>query len=383
MTYKIAVVGTGDPTRPDGFAMAYRHARGYERLDDCELVACADVAVDNAEAFAGTFCIDDGHVYEDHERMLQEAEPDVVSVCTPTSTHASIVTDCAGRRGVEAVHCEKPMAATWAECREMVAVCDREAVQLTFNHQRRFAAPYREAKAMLDAGEIGELERIELGGADLYDYGTHLFDMCGYMTDQTPVEWVTADVDRGDVTVSYGLPRERRALARWHYESGVEGLASTGTDRLVRCELRLVGDEGVIEIGHEDGPPLRFRAGEAGWSAVETGNDGVWRSQPGPLRHVDGVIRRVPFGPTRLFTDPSYVDRAIEDVVQALRAGRRSELDAANALQTTEVIFACWESARQGGRVDLPLHIEDNPLMAMVEETPVDQNEPVASSSNS
>lgn len=364
MSYRVAVVGTGATDEQGGYAMAYRHASGYERLDDCELIACADIVRENAEAFARTFDIDRSNVYEDYETMLAAATPDVVSVCTPPKTHADIVIDCANSGAVEAVHCEKPMAATWRECREMVAACDRRGIQLTFNHQRRFAAPYRNARSLLDDGEIGALQRIEVGGPDLYDYGTHLFDMCGYMTDQTPVEWVIGQVDRRNPERKYGLSQETQALARWHYESGVDGLASTGENGMIRCHLRLVGDEGAIEIGHHSESPLRVRVDGSGWEQVETGRDGVWRPQPHTL---DRIVGRFPGGPDRLFGDPTYVERAILDVVNALRDGTTPELAAENALQTTEVIFACWESARQGGRVELPLEIDDNPLQDMVE----------------
>ena len=365
MTDTVAVIGTGDLEQPDSYAMAYRHARGYRRLDGCTLVACADIVEENARAFAQTFDID--AVYHDYKEMLVETSPDIVSVCTPPGVHAPIVVDCAESGVVEAIHCEKPMAATWSECREMAAVCDRHDVQLTFNHQRRFAAPYGKAKALLDEGRIGELERVELGGNDLFDYGTHLFDMCGYMTDQTPIEWVLGQVDYLDPGRLYGLYQENQALSRWRYESGVDGLASTGESGMVRCELRLIGEEGTVEIGPERGPPLRIREDGSAWRQVDTGRDGIWRPHPGPLGSVDSLLERMPVGPDRLFTGPTYVDRAIEDVVNSLRDGSTPELAAENALQSTEVIFASWESARRGERIDLPLEIADNPLQAMVE----------------
>jgi hypothetical protein len=65
-------------------------------------------------------------------------------------------------------------------------------------------------------------------------------------------------------------------------------------------------------------------------------------------------------------TKPSYIDRAIADVVRAVREDEPSQLDARNALQSTELIFAAYESVRRRGRVDLPLDVEDNPLEAMV-----------------
>lgn len=363
MRYQVAVVGTGDPDDADGYAMAHRHARGYERLEECKLVACADIVRENAVAFGNEFGIDDASVYENYETMLTEEEIDIVSVCTPPKTHVDIVIDCA-EDAVDAIHCEKPMAATWGECREMVAVADREGVQLTFNHQRRFAKPFRTAKQLLDDGRIGDLVRIELGGPDLYDYGTHLFDMSGYMTDQTPIEWVLGQVDHRNADRKYGLPQEREALARWRYSSGVDGFASTGQEGLVTCHIRLIGTRGTLEVGHEDGPPLRCRVDGGGWERVDTDRDGRWRRHPHP---VDRILERVPLGPDRLFSDPTYVSRGIADLVTALGSDTRPQLAAENALQTTEIIFACWESARRGGRVELPLDIEDNPLQAMVE----------------
>lgn len=361
MSYTVAVIGTGDPKNSERYAMAYRHARGYQRLEDVTLVACADIVRQHAVAFAKTFDIE--NVYEEHTTMVSEVQPDIVSVCTPPPTHAEIVTDCA-ERGVEAIHCEKPMAGTWGECREMVSSCEQANVQLTFNHQRRFAAPYRKAKALLDDGRIGPLERLEIGGQNLFDYGSHLFDMAGYMTDQEPVTWVLGQVEYGQAERLYGVYQENEALARWRYESGIDGVVSTGDAGVVRCQIRLVGEDGEIEVGHEDGPPLRVRTDDSGWTEIDTGRDGIWRSHPHP---VDRVLSRVPIGPDTLLGDSSYVDRAIADVVSSLREGSQSTLAAENALQTTEIIFGCWESARQGGRISFPLEIDDNPLEAMIE----------------
>ena len=62
-----------------------------------------------------------------------------------------------------------------------------------------------------------------------------------------------------------------------------------------------------------------------------------------------------------------FIERAIADAVRGLETGEEPELSGRGALRSTEVIFAGWESARRRGRVDLPLDIEDNPLVAMVD----------------
>lgn len=366
MSYRVGIIGTGDPTASSGYAMAYRHGEAYERLAPCELAACADIVEEHARTFADSFEIDPDRVYTDYDRMLEEVEPTLVSVCTPTPTHAEIVINCCRSPSVRAIHCEKPMGATWKECREMVEIAADHDVQLTFNHQRRFAAPIRNAKTLLEEGRIGDIRRVEVGGPDLYDYGTHVFDFCGKLTDQEPISWVIGQIDRADPRELYGLPQERRAVAEWHYESGITGIATTGDPRHIKPQLRLIGSEGRLEIGHPDYPPLRIQATTGVWETIDTGRDGIWRPSSHPA---DRVVSKLPYGPDNVFSEPTYVDRAIADVIRALDTDYTSELDAANALQATELIFGIWESARRRDRVDLPLEIDDNPLVDLVEDS--------------
>ena len=371
MSYTVAFIGTGsspdDPNR-EGYAMAYRHAVGYDRLGECELIACADIVRANAERFAAEFDIES--VYEDYELMLQEVQPDVVSVCVPPSIHADIVVDCAESDVVEAIHCEKPMAETWADCRRMARVCDDRGVQLTINHQRRFGVPFRKAKALLDDGAIGDLERIEFADDNLYDLGTHAFDLCNYYTDQAPVEWVLAGIDYRDRNVWFGTHNENQGLTQWKYNTGVFGLASTGYGAsFVGCYLRLVGSDGAIEIGVDDGPSLRIRrVRSSGWDDIDTSGENVY----GPTSTlVQAGIRkiagRISGRLQEAVTPTTYVDRAIADAVGAIHTNNEPELSAENALRADELAFASWESARRRGRVELPLTIDDNPLKAMVE----------------
>ena len=121
--------------------MAYKHADAYETIESCDLTACVDIVRENAEAFAEAYALDEGGIYGSHEAMLAQVEPDVVSVCVPPAVHADIVVDCIRSGVVGAIHCEKPMAATWGECRLMAQEADRHDVQLSFNHQRRYGKP--------------------------------------------------------------------------------------------------------------------------------------------------------------------------------------------------------------------------------------------------
>lgn len=376
MALRAAIIGTGaDPDERDrtGYAMAYRHAPGYRRLDGVELVACADIVRENAEAFAETFDVPSRHVYEDYEEMLSGAEPDVVSVCVPPAIHADIVADCAESGVPIAVHCEKPMATTWGDCRRMVEACDEADVQLTINHQRRFGAPFTRAKSLLDDGTVGELRRIEFGEVNLYDAGTHQFDLAGYYADWSPVEWVLAGADFSEANEWFGTRNENQGLAQWRTESGVHGLASTGEEPgtgsdFTGCYMRLLGADGAIEIGVEDGPALRYRTDDGGWTTVDTGED-VHGPNPGKLRlGLAKLVDRAPIGKGDRVTPTSFVDRAIEEVVDALREDRDPVIGGERSLYAAELPFASWESVRRRARVDLPLGIDDNPLQALVED---------------
>jgi len=369
MGYTVALVGTGpDPDNPDtdGYAMAYRHAAAYQRLNECTLTACADIVVENAEQFAEWWDLPPENVFEDATQMLEVVSPDIVSVCVPPNAHAQVVTSCAETGVPSAIHCEKPMAATWGDCEEMMRICKKQDIQLTFNHQRRFGGPFRGAKQLLDDGRIGNLERVEIGGDNLFDYGSHLFDLAGLYTDQAEPSWVLAGIEYSEENVQFGAHNENQALVQWEYENGVLGLASTGSRSLFDAQIRLHGDAGIIEVGGEDAP-LRIRTGDT-WETVDTGRDGIH----GPNETlVDAakqkIAERLPLVSAERVRPSTYIDRAIADVVDAVDGPDQSELAAANSLQSTELIFAAWESARQQGRVDLPLEITDNPLEAMVE----------------
>lgn len=369
--YRVAIVGTGgepeDPTAR-GFSMGYKNAASFTKVDGCELVACADVVPENARAFSSRFGIEEGSVYQDHRDLLHDVRPDIVCVCTPPEFHADIVVDCARTDSVRAVHCEKPMATTWGDCLHMVDACDRHGVQLTFNHQRRFGEPWRQAKRLLDSGVIGDLTRIEFAAMDLFDYGSHSFDLCNYLNDERAAKWIIAQIsdpvdDLWDG--NYAHHNETHSFALWEYENGVYGMASTGAvvgPGAIDCHNRLVGTDGVIEVGPGwylpqskggtrenaiDGAALRVRkSGWPEWEHHDCDGEGIHELE--------------------------YLDRAVADAVGTLDENRVSQLNGTNALNATGLIFGCWESARQRGRIDFPLGIDDNPLEAMIENGALD-----------
>jgi len=351
--YTVAVVGTGpEPRNPtvEGFAMGYRHAEAYRSNEDCRFVACADVVPENASAFAETFDLDEGAIYEDYERMLAEVEPDVVSVTVPPALHEQVVVDCARSGVVDAVHCEKPMALTWPSAERMVQTCWRRDVQLTFNHQRRFGRPFTEADRLLEAGEIGALRRIEIGWGDFFDTGAHTVDLAGMFNHDRPAEWIIAQLDYREEDLRFGAHQENQMWAQWRYENGVYGILSTGAGTsMVDAAIVLSGADGTIRIDAEDGPMLELER-EGRREAIDVGGETIHATAEDGDR----------FG-------SRFHDRSIGDAIDALQTGEESGLAGRIGLNTAEILFGGYESVRRRERIDLPLDVDDSPLEAMVE----------------
>jgi predicted dehydrogenase len=340
----VAVVGTGQP-RPErdddsGWGMAYHHATGYDRVGGCDLVACADVVEANATAFAEANGIPADHAHTDHVAMLDAVGPDVVSVCTPPPTHADIAVDCA-RAGVDAVHCEKPMAATWGDARRMALASWRRDVQLTFDHQRRFGPAVRHAKRLLDDGVVGDLDRVAVDAGDLFDWGTHVVDIAGFLADEAEPAWVLAAVDAREPFENFGVPHETQGLAHWRYETGVDGLATTGDGSTMDALVRVEGTAGTIEIPAARADELRVR----GPDGVET------PAVPDADAHSQWH---------------DLVAVGVAEAMDALREHREPEIGAAGALRTTEILFGAYESVRRQERVEFPLTTDDHPLATML-----------------
>jgi predicted dehydrogenase len=137
---------------------------------------------------------------------------------------------------------------------------------------------------------------------------------------------------------------------------------------LIDAYLRLVGENGVIEIQPDEGPPLRIRTG-GGWRAVDTGGESVYGPAKTRVRAAVGMIaEKVPGVSRNPVGEPSHYERAIEHVVESLAEGTEPLIAGRRAIRGTELIFASYESSRRRGAVDLPLDVEDNPLVAMYED---------------
>ena len=326
---KAAIIGCGGRGR--------EHAHGYAASDDVEIVALVDPKPAALAALAEKYSI--MGAYATHQEMFAAHRPDIVSVCTWTGLHPEHVRDSA-QAGVRAIHSEKPMAPTWGESKRMFAQCEESGIQLTLCHQRRFGAHFIKARDLARDGAIGTIERMEGYCSNLFDWGTHWFDMFCFYNNEEPAESVMGQIDTAAWSRVFGVPVESAGLSSVRFVNGVHALLETGSDHGGKCSNRIVGSKGVIEVEVSKGPRLRMlRDTGSGWEVPS----------------LDGIVPNV--GDTVL---------SILDAIDCLQTGKRPTLSSHNALRATELIFATYESSRRRARVTLPLDIDDSPLLAML-----------------
>lgn len=337
--YRVAIIGCGGRGR--------QHWRAYKSTERCRLVGVADVQPGAGEAFVERAGLTETPpaIHADYEAMLRETHPDIVSVCTWPDTHAAIV-DAAAAAGAKAIFAEKPMAPTWGEARRMAAAVRGAGTLLQFCHQRRFETQFVVARRLLREGAIGRLLRIEGTCDNLFDWGTHWFDMMHFYNDEQPAEWVLGQIDARTGRRVFGALIEDQGMSLVQFANGVQGLLLTGHGRQYPEVNRLVGTDGVIEVQMpgEDGKwvPVRVRGR----------GDGAFR-----VPEITDADRPGPAGPE---------GRAAADLLHCLEHGGEPELSVEKALRATELIFATYESSRRRGRVDLPLTVDDSALASMV-----------------
>lgn len=185
-TLKVAIIGCG-------MIANVAHIPAYRNLGDkVELVAVCSASATSARDTAQRHSIPNW--YTDAEEMLQKEKPDLVSVCTPNGLHKEM-TMLALSYGAH-VACEKPIAFTYAEAKEMFDYARKQDRVLFACQVVRYNQEYQFAKEMMEQGVLGDVYFSEFslirrrgvpkwgafhrkdanGGGVLCDLGVHLID---------------------------------------------------------------------------------------------------------------------------------------------------------------------------------------------------------------
>ena len=152
--------------------------------------------------------------YDNFESVLKDNAVDVIHITTPNKLHYKMAK--AALEAGKHVMCEKPLAMTTDETRELVKVAEKSGKVAAVNHNMRFYPLCIQLKEMIKAGDVGDFFAVngsyvqdwllydtdynwrvlaEEGGAirAIGDIGTHWLDLVQMIT-KTKVIKVCADL---------------------------------------------------------------------------------------------------------------------------------------------------------------------------------------------
>jgi predicted dehydrogenase len=197
-TWRIACIGAGTVVQKG-------HIPSFQRLANTEVAAICDVNRARAQEVADHTNIP--AVFTDYQEMLAEIKPDIAVIATPNVFHKPM-TLAALDAGAH-VLCEKPLALTLDDAKEMYAHAEAVGRVLTVGTHYRWSSPMRTCKTHVDAGFFGEIyaartvwqrhsgipgygswfTNMDLaGGGSLLDIGVHALDRALYLMNYpTPV----------------------------------------------------------------------------------------------------------------------------------------------------------------------------------------------------
>lgn len=342
--FHIGIIGCGKIAQ-------VRHIPEYKALNDVKIAGFYDVSRERAEALAN---VHGGMAYASYEEMLENPQIDAVSVCAANHVHAEITIKAleAGKH----VLCEKPMAMTLEECKEMVEASERTGKILMIGHNQRLAKAHGKAKELIETGAIGKLITfqamfvhkgpetwsIDAGKSTWFfdkskavlgamaDLGIHKTDLIQYLTGEKVTE-ATAVLTTLEKTDASGnkIGVDDNAFCIYKMQSGIVGTMTAGWT----C------------YGNENN------------STVIYGTKGVMKIYSDPdysiiLEMKDGET--VKYSIDKIQTNDNQTTSGVIDMfADALRTGKEPELNGRTALNAMEAVFACVESSRTGRTVQI------------------------------
>jgi len=327
------------------------HAEALARVPNAEVRAVCSTTEAGARAFAEQHGIPHWRVgYGD---LLARDDIDMVTVCVPNDLHRDVVV-AAARAGKHVV-CEKPLCLTLDQADEMIAACRDAGVKLMYAEELCFAPKYVRMKQLVDEGALGAIHCVKQsekhdgphaawfwdvgrsGGGVTMDMGCHAIEFFRWMLGKPRVASVYAEMgtrvhgaktkgdDHSVIIVTFEGGVTCIAEESWCKKGGMDDRAEVHGSEGV-CYANLLQGNSLLtysDVGY--GYAIEKAGKTQGWSFTmyeEAWNYGF----PQELSH--------------------YTDCVLNDT-QPLETGE-------DGREVLRMIFAAYESARTGQRVDFP-----------------------------
>jgi myo-inositol 2-dehydrogenase / D-chiro-inositol 1-dehydrogenase len=251
---RVGVVGAG--------FIATAHVHAYASTPGVRVVAIADPVIAKAQGLASEV---GARATADADELLH-SDLDIVSVCTPSPTHAALAVS-ALEAGLH-VLCEKPIARTLTQARQIVAAGRAAPGLLMIGHVSRFEPDHRQAKDVVEAGHVGAVQMMshsmttslpgwseggwfadfDQSGGPLVDLAVHSFDFLAWIAGSEPVRLHAVGADTGVGPTTYALVTVR-------YASGAIALVETSwahpASHGFKLQAEIIGTDGRLHWSYD------------------------------------------------------------------------------------------------------------------------------------
>ena len=295
-----------------------------------------------------------GRAVTDYRELLNDKEIDAVSVCTPNNVHSTISIDF--MRAGKDVLCEKPAARIYSEALEMQRVRRETGRLLNIGVCNRFNSSVNRIKELIEAGRLGEVYEVYIsfrshrsipglggafttkaiaGGGALIDWGVHFLDLvmycCGDPKPITVSGQAFSKLGRNIKEYTYtdmwaGPPIEN---GTYDVDDFVTGLIRTDGPTLTfngAWAQNIGKSEMFIDfIGNKAGVRLDYGAGFTMWSAE---NGALLETTPS-------------------FKMANAYQVEVDDFIDCITEGRTNAADIDNAVITSQIMQAIYDSSEQ------------------------------------
>jgi len=340
--FRIALVGCG--------RIAQNHFDSVKQIDGLSFTAVCDIVESRAKSAGELLGVP---WFTDYERMLREAECDVVVIATPSGLHPQhgILAAKAGKHVIS----EKPMAITLASADALVHACDDAKVQLFVVKQNRLNPPIQLLRKAIEKGRFG---RIYLANTtvrwtrpqEYYDQakwrGTWEFDGGAFMNQASHyvdlMQWLCGPVESvvaKTATMARRIEAEDTGVAVLKFRSGALGTIEVTMltyPKNLEGSITILGEKGTVKIGGTAVNKVEQ------WQFADADED-------------DALIESASSTPPTVYGlgHLGYY----RNVLAVLRGEATADTDGRGGRKSLELILGIYEAARTGTEVSLPLKV--------------------------
>jgi predicted dehydrogenase len=331
-----AVVGLGSISQV-AVLPAFAHSK------KAKLVAVVSGDNKKARKLAEQFKASRAFSYAEFAKCLSNPEVEAVYIATPPGEHEKYAV--AAAKAGKHVLCEKPLAATVKQARNMVETCRRNKVQFMTAYRKYFEPSSVMLKNMISKGELGRIDVIHTlfselrpfgdqspswlfsrklcGGGPLTDLGVYCLNTCRWLVDEDPiaaggaVSWVRDRRRYKEV--------EEGIAFRLDFRSGLVLQGTAAYSAAFSSFVHVHGEKGWAELA----PAFAFEE----------------------ERRLSGKIAGRWFAKTFKPIDEFALE--LDYFANCIRKGRKPKPDGEQGLRDIIIIDAIYQAAKKGGTVKI------------------------------